>query len=81
MKVELWLHSAHTLLENVSDEASAYCLLSSTYVTKFFTISLYLTKLYVTESFAIASSITYSEIRQNLSNSVPRYKYNAICTI
>ena len=37
-------------------------------------ISLYLTKLYVTYSFAIASSVTftvqYSEIRQNFSNSV-----------
>ena len=33
------------------------------------TISLYLTRLYVTKSFAIGSPITYSEIRQNLSNS------------
>ena len=39
-------------------------------MTKFSTISLYLTKLYVTLSFAIASSGTYSEIRQNFSNSV-----------
>ena len=39
-------------------------------VTKISTISLYLTKLYVTQSFAIASSVTYSEIRQNLSDSV-----------
>ena len=37
------------------------------YVTK--TISLHLTKLYVTRSFALASSVTYSEIRQNFSNS------------
>ena len=35
------------------------------YVTKFSTISLYLTKLYVTNSFAIASSVKYSEICQN----------------
>ena len=34
-------------------------------MTKFFTISLHLTKLYVTERFAIASSVTYSEICQN----------------
>ena len=37
---------------------------------KFSTISLSLTKLYVTRSFAIASSVTYSEIRQNLYKSV-----------
>ena len=45
--------------------------LSSTYVTKFSTIHLYLTKFYVTESFAAfakALAVNYSEIRQNLSN-------------
>ena len=46
-----------------------YCLLLST-VTKLSTIYLYLTKLYVINSFAIASSVKYSEIRQNFSNSV-----------
>ena len=46
-----------------------FLLLSSMYVTKFSTISFYLTKLYVTLSFAIASSVTYSEIRQNLFKS------------
>ena len=40
-------------------------------MTKFSTISLYMTKLYVTQNFDnIASSVTYSEIRQNFSNSV-----------
>ena len=34
------------------------------------TMSLYLTKLYVTQSFAIASTVTYSEIQQNFLNSV-----------
>ena len=38
------------------------------YVAKFSTISLYLTKLYVTSSFAIASSVKYGEIRQNFLN-------------
>ena len=45
------------------------------YVTIFSTISLYLTKLYVTQSFALASSVTYSEIRQNFSNSVQTFPY------
>ena len=52
------------LLENLTNDA-----LAQLYVTKFSTISHYLTKLYVTYSFAIASSVTYSEIRQKLSNS------------
>ena len=38
-------------------------------MTKFSNISLYLTKLYVTLSFASASSVKYSEIRQNFSKS------------
>ena len=54
-----------TLLENFTDDA-----IGKLYVTKFLTFSLYLTKLNVTERFAIASSVTYSEIRQNFSNSV-----------
>ena len=44
------------------------------YVTKYLNISLYtlqyLTKLYVSQGFAIESSITYSEIRPNFSNRV-----------
>ena len=45
-------------------------LLSSMYVTEFSNISFNSTKLYGTLSFAIASSVTYSEIRQNFANSV-----------
>ena len=41
------------------------------YVTKFSTISPYLTKLYVTQNFAIiASSVKYNEICRNFYNSV-----------
>ena len=54
-----------TLLENISDDAIAQL-----YVTKFLIISLYLTKLYFTQNFAIASSVTYSDICKNLLNSV-----------
>ena len=43
--------------------------ISSTYVTKFSTISLYLTNV-KSQSFAIASSVNYSEIRQNFSYNV-----------
>ena len=54
------------------------------YCTVFSTISLYLTKLYVTQSFAKASSVTYSEIRQIFSNSteaaVSTVKYTVIYT-
>ena len=39
-------------------------------MTKYLLISFYLTKLYVTLSFKIASSVKYSESRQNFSNSV-----------
>ena len=53
------LFSAATLLEHLDDGANAYF-----YVTKFSTIPRYLPKLYVTKSFAIMSSVTYSEIRQ-----------------
>ena len=53
-----------TLLENLADGAIAQL-----YVTKVSTISLHLTKLYVTQSFAIASSVTYSEICKCFSNS------------
>ena len=42
---------------------------------KFSVISLYLTKLYVTLSFAIVSSLTDNEIRQIFSSSVPRLRY------
>ena len=51
------------LLEKLRDDAA------KPYVTKCSTIFLYLTKLYVTYSFAIASSVTYSEIRQHFSDS------------
>ena len=53
------------ILENLIDDAIALL-----YVTKFSTISFFLTKLCVTYSFAIASSVAYSKIHQNLSNSV-----------
>ena len=53
------------MLENLTDDAIA-----KLYVNKFSTISLYPTKLYVTWSFVIASSVTISEIRQIFSNSV-----------
>ena len=55
-----------TLLENLLDDAIA-----ELYVSKIVTISLYLTKLYLRHSFAVASSVTYNEIHQNVSNSVP----------
>ena len=47
-----------TLLENITDDAIAQLC-----VTKFSTISLYFTKLFVTYSFV--SSVTSSEIRQH----------------
>ena len=50
-----------TQLESLTGDAIALL-----YVTKFSTISLYLTKLYVTYSFTIASSVKYSEIRPKL---------------
>ena len=50
--------------EKVHCYRKRYCL--QLYVAKFSTVSLYLTKHYVTKGFAITSS----EIRQNLSNSV-----------
>ena len=53
-----------TLLDKLTDDAIAQL-----YVTKFSTISLYLTKLYATKRFAIASSVTCSEIR-NSDNSI-----------
>ena len=46
---------AYTLLENLTDDA-----IDLLYVTKFSTIYLYLTILYVTRRFAIASSVTYT---------------------
>ena len=55
----------YTLLENLTNDAIA-----KPYVTKCSTIFLYLTKLYVTLSFAIASSVKYSEIRLNFYNTV-----------
>ena len=42
-------------------------------MSTFSTIPLYVTKLYAIYSFAIASSVTCSEIRQNFSNSVLLY--------
>ena len=59
--------AANTLLENLTYDAIAQ--LNSFYVTTFSTISLSLTKLYITQSFAITSSVKYREIRQNCSNS------------
>ena len=56
---------SYTLIENLSDDGIAQL-----YVTKFSTISLNLTKLYITQSFAIASFVTFSEIRKICSNSV-----------
>ena len=50
---------------NLNDDAIA-----SLNVTKFSDFSLYLTNLYVTLSFAIAVSVTNSEIHQNISYSV-----------
>ena len=58
------LCTQYTLLENLTDDVIA-----EIYVTKCLTISLYLAKLYVTYSFAIASSVKYNEIRQNFSYS------------
>ena len=53
--------NSNTLSEYLTYDAITYL-----DVTKISIISLYLTKLYVvTSSFAIASSVTYSEIRQN----------------
>ena len=49
---------------NLTDDVDAQL-----YVTKVSTISLYLRKLFVTWSLAIASSVKYSEIRQNFSKS------------
>ena len=46
-----------------------YCL---AFFTKFSIISLYLTKIYVTLSFAIVSLVKSDKIRQNFSNSVAR---------
>ena len=60
-----------TLLENCTSDAIAQL-----YVTKFSTISLYFIKVYVTESYAIASLVTYSDIRPNLSKSVHCPKHN-----
>ena len=61
------MHSGilHTLLENLSDDIIAWL-----YVTKFSIISLYLTKLYVKYSVAIAFTVKYSEACKNFSNSV-----------
>ena len=63
-----WVCSS-TLLCNVSDDANAQL-----YMTKSLTSSLFLTKLYVTQSFAMASSVKYSEIRQNCLNSAADFR-------
>ena len=47
-----------------------YDAIASLNVTKFSNFSLYLTNLYVTLGFAIAVSVTNSEIHQNISYSV-----------
>ena len=57
------------LLENLTDDAIAQL-----HFTKFVTFSLYLSKLYVTQSFAKCSVLSHlhtTKIRQNFSNSVP----------
>ena len=48
-----------TLLDKLADNAN-----TKLYVTKFSKFSIFLTKLFVTKSFAIASLVTYSEIHQ-----------------
>ena len=61
------LRESKTILSrevNLTDDVDAQL-----YVTKVSTISLYLRKLFVTWSLAIASSVKYSEIRQNFSKS------------
>ena len=55
----------HTLLDKLT--AQLYWMNSST-------IPRFLTKLYVTQSFAIASTVTQREIRKNFSNSVQENK-------
>ena len=55
----------YTLWENLTDT-----LLLSSMWRNFRPFSLWLSKLYVTETFAIASSVKYSEIRKKNSNSV-----------
>ena len=62
-----WVSGQRALLEYITDDAIAQL-----YVTKFSTISHYFTKLFVKQSFAIASSVTYGEIRQNFSYSHTR---------
>ena len=52
-------YTVDTLLEKLADDAIAQL-----YVTKLQTISLYLSKIYVTQSYALVSSVTYSEICQ-----------------
>ena len=47
-----------------------HCLMLSSLWRSFQPFSLYFTKLYVPKSFAIGSSVPYSEILQNFSNSV-----------
>ena len=51
----------YTLLENSSDDALVCDQILDHFPR---------TKLFVTKSFAISSSVTYSEIHQNISNSV-----------
>ena len=60
--------SPRPLFENLTDDAIAQLLIICEKRT-FSIISLHLTKLYFTLSFTIASSVKYSEIRQNFSNS------------
>ena len=67
----------HTHLEILTDDAIAQL-----YVTKFSTISLYLTKLYAKQSFAIASLVKFSGIRQNFYKvCMLRYLKNIIIVI
>ena len=65
---EMCVNFPHALSENLTGDAIAQL-----YVTKFSTIFLCLTKLFVTYSFALASSVTNREICQNCSNSVADY--------
>ena len=61
---------------SVTDKMLLMTLLLSSDVTKFSTLFLYLTQLFVTQSFAIASSAAYSEICQNFYNRPQKNLFN-----
>ena len=65
------MYTSNRVWRGEADICMMHCWKILLSMTKFSTISLCLTKLYVTSSFAIASSsVKYSEIRENFSNSV-----------